>query len=259
MPVIDVNGQRISYSDTGHGAPVVFVPGLAGSGEWFHYQAVGLADRFRVITYDLRRARGEYSLDVLVNDLDRLLLALRLYNAAVVGYSLGGMVALKYASLRPERLPGVVLCSTAPSYAQQADSDLISTYFPEGLKIEGFWERLWSRLTRRQVSETKTDAPHQFLAETASNLDISTLNMRLKIMRETDLSSVLPEIEVPALIVASLGDPPFVMSGSQALYEGLPDSSLEVMEIEDRFYFYTRHDLFNALLADYLTKMIARF
>lgn len=258
MPVININGLKVSYNDTGDGAPVVFVPGLAGSGEWFHYQSSALADRFRVITYELRRARGADSLDTLAEDLSKLLLALKIYNAAVVGYSLGGMIALKYALAHPERCPALVLCSTLPRFPDMPDAEFVDDMLP-GVRIEGFWERVW-RLLRpgRSVTDVRDD-PGFPLAATIRDLDTPALAARVRAMRGADLTSLLPGVDVPTLVVASSGELPYVLSGSQVLHESIPDSTLEVIETPDRFYFHTRHDLFNAVLADYLVEKIARF
>ena len=55
MPFAEVaDGVRIAYQDRGAGRPIVFVHGWGGSGDVWDYQVLDLADRFRVITVDLR-------------------------------------------------------------------------------------------------------------------------------------------------------------------------------------------------------------
>ncbi|MHB9038200.1 MAG: alpha/beta fold hydrolase [Armatimonadota bacterium] len=261
MPVINVDGLRVSYTDAGSGTPIVFVPGLAGSKEWFCYQASGLADRYRIISYDLRRARGHtaYSLDVLVNDLTRFLAALRIYSAIIAGHSLGGLVALKFASLHPERCPAVVLCSTTPAYPNCSDDDFISQLLPGEVKFESAFAKWWKKwFGGKRRAEEEAD-PYERLSGTLSELDHLTLTKRLEILRGTDLRAELDQIEVPTLVIASTGDTPYVLGGSQCMEEGIPDSTMELIESAERFYFYTRHDLFNAILADYLAEKIALF
>ena len=72
-------------------------------------------------------------------------------------------------------------------------------------------------------------------------------------------ASLGAKVEVPTLIVASSGEPHYVLSGAQTLYEGIPESAMDVIEDADRFYFYTRHDLLNGILSDFLTEAIAHF
>jgi len=259
VAVININGLNVSYSDAGHGAPVIFVPGVAGRGDWFSYQTSGLADRFRVITYDLRRARRTCSLDILVDDLAKLIQALKAYDAAVVGYSLGGLIALKYAVVYPDRCPGLVLCSTAPSYSRIPESEMAAQLFPDGICLPNLWRRIREAISGRRAESAAPEAPDSFLARSAGEVDRASLSARIKLMRKTDLTPLLDKVEVPTLIVASSEEPSHVLSGAQALHQGIPEASLEIIENADRFYFYTRHDLFNAIAADYLTETIAHF
>ena len=56
------------------------------------------------------------------------------------------------------------------------------------------------------------------------------------------------------LIVAGSADSPAMLAGSQALEQLIADATLEVLEGADHFCFYTRHDLFNAAVHDYLSR-----
>lgn len=260
MPVINVDGLRVSYTDTGNGMPIVFVPGIAGSKSWFDYQALGLTDHYRIIRYDLRQARGQsaYSLDILVDDLARLLHRLSIYSAVVVGHGLGGLIALKFASVHPECCPSLILCSTAPSFPQLSDDEFVSYMLPGEIKFESAFIRWWKKWFGRR-SDCSDSVGRTALTNCLTDIDHTTLTKRLDILRSSDLTSLLGEIEVPTLVVASTDDAPYVLAGAQALEEGIPDANLEIIEDVDRFYFYTRHDLFNAIIADFLTDRIALF
>ena len=220
MAVININGLKVTYSDAGHGAPVIFVPGVVGKGDWFGYQTSGLADRFRVITYDLRRARGTCSLDMLVDDLARLIQALKAYDAAVVGYSLGGLIALKYAAVYPDRCPGLVLCSTAPSYSRIPDSEMAAQLLPDGICLPNLWQRIREAISGRRAERAASEDPDSFLARSAGEVNRASLNARIKLMRKTDLTALLDKVEVPTLIVASSEEPSHVLSGAPGYAPG---------------------------------------
>lgn len=260
MPVINLDGLPVSYMDSGSGVPVVFVPGLAGSKEWFSYQACGLSDRYRIASYDLRRSSGDthYNLDLLVKDLARFLDGLRIYAAVIAGHGLGGLIALKFASLHPERCPALVLCSTTPSFPKCSDGEFISYMLPGEPQFESAMVKWWNKWFLRKSKAAEVN-PYEKLAECLTRIDQSTLIKRLEILRNTDLRSMLSDIEVPTLVIASTGDTRYVLSGSQELEEGIPDAALEIIEDADRFYFHTRHDLFNLLITDYIAEKIALF
>ncbi len=111
----DSGGVRLHYSDEGSGAQtVVLIHGFAVN-SWLNWGWVGvasaLAQTMRVVSLDMRghgrsgkphrtTAYGAAMLKDVVELLDHLGLA----RAHVVGYSLGGFVALKLAACHPERL-----------------------------------------------------------------------------------------------------------------------------------------------------------
>lgn len=112
---VDVgNGVRIHYTDDGTGEPVVLVHGFAINSDlnWRKNGIISeLSRHFRVIAMDLRghglsgkpHSAEEYRLHM-VEDIGALLNHLRIENAHIVGYSLGGFVALKFARMHPDRV-----------------------------------------------------------------------------------------------------------------------------------------------------------
>lgn len=261
MPIIDVDGLRVNYNDAGSGVPLVFVPGLGASGDWFCYQSSGLSDRYRVITYDLRRARRRtrYSLDLLVDDLSRFLSALHIYSAVVVGHSLGGLVALKFAASHPDHCPALVLASVTPSFPNLPDDEMQDHLLPGKIITESFAARLWKRLFKAKKNSEDNGSSLGCLAQHMANTDRATLSAQMRLLRETDLTPLLSSIAVPTLIIVDLSERPYVLAGAQVLEEGIANSSLEVIEDAEQFYFHTRHDQFNAILSDFLEQEIARF
>jgi 3-oxoadipate enol-lactonase len=115
VPEVTVNGVRTYYEEHGSGDPVVLLHGLGGTGTDVWKKAIApLAEEFRVIAYDLRGSGksdvtpGPYSIDLLAGDLDGLVAALELDRVALVGHSLGGGIALRYAAKRPGGVRAVV-------------------------------------------------------------------------------------------------------------------------------------------------------
>jgi pimeloyl-ACP methyl ester carboxylesterase len=115
----DSNGVKIHYVTKGKGDPVILIHGLyaTGSGNW---QGPGilpaLATHYQVIALDLRahgrsgKPEGEDQYGVqMAEDVVRLMDHLQLPKAHLVGYSLGGMIALKLLALHPDRVSSAVL------------------------------------------------------------------------------------------------------------------------------------------------------
>ncbi len=259
MPTIVVDGLNVDYLDAGLGLPLVFVPGLFGSAEWFCYQVSGLSDRYRVLGFSPRPARGRagHSLDLLANDLARFLDRMRIHEAVVVGHTLGAMVALKFAATHPERVPAVVVVSAAPSFAGSADEDILEHLSPGEIEEDSLIARLWKRVTHKVPSPIDDSDPLAHLVR-HSAADRATLNARMRLMRETDIIPMLADVQAPTLVVAGARDWSKVLAGSQIIDQATPNSAIEVIENADHFCFFTRHDLFNALVDDFVSREVPR-
>lgn len=115
----DSNGIIIHYTDEGQGTPVILLHGFAVNAD-LNWRLPGiirnLKQDFRVISLDLRghglsskpHEVSQYGLEM-VGDVVRLMDHLQLKKAHIVGYSLGGMITLKFASLYPERVISIAL------------------------------------------------------------------------------------------------------------------------------------------------------
>src|SRR3954470_2496741 len=103
---------RVAESGPSDGTPVLLLHGWGASIYMYRHALALLPPHgIRAIAVDSRgfglsdhpRARGSYSLAAHVADLDALFDALRLRRAALVGQSMGGGLALRYAQRRPGR------------------------------------------------------------------------------------------------------------------------------------------------------------
>lgn len=122
MPPVTVNGVRLVYEDLGAGErPLVLVHGLTGFRDDFRERLPALTAFGRTIVYD-QRGHGDsantgdpasYSFDQLVADLAGLLDARGVAGCDLLGHSMGGMIALRFALAHPARVASLVLMDTA--------------------------------------------------------------------------------------------------------------------------------------------------
>jgi pimeloyl-ACP methyl ester carboxylesterase len=139
------DGVRIHYVAQGKGEPVVLIHGMHSSAD-INWRMTGifadLAQDHRVIAIDLpghgrsdRPDKDEaYGLQ-LVKDVILLLDDLKVEKAHIVGYSIGGMVALKLVAAHPDR----VLSATIGGMG----------WFREGSALQKFWDRMPAPSGRR--------------------------------------------------------------------------------------------------------------
>lgn len=141
----EVNGVRVHYHDHGAGMPLVLIHGSGpGAYGWanFSRNVAPLAERFRVICLDLpgfgrsdMKPAGVPIPGWWAEVVGGLLDALDIERAHFIGNSLGGMITLKLALTRPERVARMVLMGTGGSLP-------VFTPWPtEGIKsILGYYE-----------------------------------------------------------------------------------------------------------------------
>jgi 3-oxoadipate enol-lactonase len=125
----EIRGRNIAYTLLGpQGAPVVVLGhALGSSSEIWGYQLPLLTTKFRVLAYDLPghgesdSPVGQDSLDELVDDLAALLDHTGIRQIVLAGLSIGGMIAQHFALRYPDRLHGLVLCSTGYQTGEAAN------------------------------------------------------------------------------------------------------------------------------------------
>jgi pimeloyl-ACP methyl ester carboxylesterase len=115
----DVNGLSLYHDEQGSGEPLVLLHGGMAGSEIFAGLAPALAAGRRVVMVDLQghghTAEADRPLrpELMASDVAALIGHLGLEQADVLGYSLGGAVALRVAVQHPDRVRRLVLVSIA--------------------------------------------------------------------------------------------------------------------------------------------------
>jgi 2-succinyl-6-hydroxy-2,4-cyclohexadiene-1-carboxylate synthase len=156
---MQVNDIILNVEQSGAGRSLLLLHGFTGSAATWAPLSEMLAPYFRTLAPDLighgrsasPSAAERYRVERCVSDLLALLDALEIERADVLGYSMGGRVALHLAAAAPDRVGALVLESSSPGIADAAerlariaaDEALADMIDREGLAA--FVER-WERL-----------------------------------------------------------------------------------------------------------------
>ena len=212
----------------GDGPPLIYVPGMDGTGQLFYRQGPALARRFRVITFRLRD--DARTMDELVQDLHDLLDAVVPDGtpAILMGESFGGALSMSFALRHPSRVRALVILNSFPWFAPQFRLRLAHL----GITLMP-WQamRLIRRLTafRLQSPHTPRADMHRFLRLTAGTTRRGYLN-RLAMLREYDVRERLRDLHRPTLFLAADRDH-LIPSVSQARFmcERVPNSDMRIL------------------------------
>jgi pimeloyl-ACP methyl ester carboxylesterase len=134
MPFFRDGEQSIHYLQRGRGEPLLLIHGLGCSGADWAFQVAALEAHFRIIVPDLPGSghssppRGEYTIAGFAVALWKLMDHLRIAQTNIVGFSLGGAVALEMATLRPGGVPRLALINSLATYQPRDARKWLETY-----------------------------------------------------------------------------------------------------------------------------------
>jgi len=221
-----VNGVSYRIRDVGRGPALVLLHGFTGSLHTWDPFVPEWAQAWRVIAVDLLGHGGtdapddpeRYRMERCVADLVALLDTLGVRRAHVLGYSMGGRVALHLAAAAPERVAALALESASPGIADageraarvKADEELADAIERDGVAA---FVRRWERLPlfagqRRLPESTRAALREQRLSNRALGLANSLRGMGAG--AQPPLHHRLPELAMPSLLMAGEEDEKYV-------------------------------------------------
>ena len=128
-----VNLHYLDYG--GEGPPsLLMLHGGGANAHWFDFVGPPLTLHGRVLAVDLR-GHGDstpvdppvYTYDTYVQDVQALLRAEQLSPVMLMGHSMGGILAVKYASTWPQEVRALIVCDTRPTYSPEVADSLRQT------------------------------------------------------------------------------------------------------------------------------------
>jgi 3-oxoadipate enol-lactonase len=117
MPVVQANGIDINYEVQGEGEPMVLIPYLAADQACYAFQVAEYGKHFTCYSVDLRGAglsskpEGEYTTELLTDDVAAFMQAAGVGRAHIFGLSLGAAAGLWLAAKYPEQVRSLSLHS----------------------------------------------------------------------------------------------------------------------------------------------------
>ncbi len=213
MPTARLNGIEVYYTEQGAGFPVVMTHGLGDCAELWAGLAEALADRYRVVSWDMRgHYRTEapddlalYTQDIVVEDLRALCDHLGIERAVFGGHSLGGYTALRFHEKYPQRVAALLLHAAGPGYrnpeGSQAWTDRLA-------KAAARQEEL-GRDARVAAKELRVGAPA--LGELAQHYVRGIANVERGVMAHPYFIDAT-KIDVPTLVIVGENDQAYLAS-----------------------------------------------
>jgi pimeloyl-ACP methyl ester carboxylesterase len=194
-----VNGVDLAYVESGSGSPLVLLHGGFGSVEMFGPNVELLASRHRVIGVDLQ-SHGRtpapdrpMKFETMADDVAALISELELAKAAVMGFSLGGGVALRTAIQHPGAVERLVLVST-PFKRQGWHPEMVRGFDEMGPHIA------------EPFKQTPLFAAYAQLAPNVDDWPKLVTQLTTLLKNDYDWSSEVAQLPMPVMIVVGDAD-----------------------------------------------------
>jgi len=258
---LKANGILINYKSSGReGAPVVVLSHSLGSSlVMWEPLLTALEPHFRILRYDTRghggseAVAGQYSFELLAEDMVGLLDGLGLSKIHFIGLSMGGMIGQALGLYHSDRLLSLTLCDTAaanPLGSREIWAERIELVRKKGLAplLEPTLERWFTSEFVRQAPPILEKIRRQFLATSLNGY----LGCSQAIM-ELDYLEKIGEIQIPTLIVVGEEDPGTPVSAARALQERIVGSKLVILPGARHLSNVEQPEAFNRAVLEFLT------
>jgi 3-oxoadipate enol-lactonase len=267
-----VPAHRTPVTDVGSGPPLVLVPGIQGRWEWMRPTVAALSRRFRVLTFTLAGEKtsphafeDRLGFDSFVVQLDRVLDEAHVPGAIICGVSYGGLIALRYAALRPARVTALTLVSALPPDYEPDDTTRRYLRAPR-LMAPVFCVRAVSRALpelRSALPSWRTRvafAARQLGQVARAPMAPTLMRDRVRLLHDVDFNESARACTAPALLVT--GEPTLdrvVKVESTLRYkELLTDARVERLEGTGHLGLVLRPDEFAARIARFAEEVEER-
>ena len=264
--ILERGDVRLSYFVAGEGAPVTLLHGFTQSGRSWRELISHMPEGWKWIVPDLRghgqtqtRPGARCSMHACTDDLVALWEELDVGRTHLVGYSMGGRLALHVAARRPERLLSLVtigahagLDDDARAGRRQGDEALAERIEKEGIEpFVDYWGSLplFAGLQRRgeaYVAQLRAERLQNHVAGLACSLRGMGAGVMEPVWED------LGRVNVPCTFVAGQLDHGYVAS-ARRLAASVPRGQLEVVPRAGHTVHQERPDAFARVLANHLS------
>ena len=247
-----INDIELYYELHGEGEPIIFSHGWLEDCSIWDSQVESFAKNYAVILYDHRghgrsdKPRGDYSVQVLSNDLYSLVQKLKLEKATLVGFSLGGMAALIFALEHPGKVSKLVLVGTTAKMA-------LTVHIIRVLRYVTPYKTVARMVCKRRFYKPSKQIVEDELVK-AMRVERHTAYDCLKeFTKNYDIRNRVSKIEVPTLIIVGEKDK-INLKASQYLNREIKGSELRIVSGSGHTVMVEKTEEFNQILEEFISR-----
>ncbi len=222
-------GESFTVETSGHGRPILLIPGLSSPGSVWNGTVAHLSNRYECHTLTLAGFAGTKPVDEPLlaaarRDIVAYIQAKKLDRPILIGHSLGGFLAFAIASSEPKLIGGVISVDGLPAAGALMMEGVPAETIAQ--QAEGLAKMIASQTAEQFAMQTKFSLSVMItkkedlerVAAEAVKSDPATVGNAMRDLLTTDLRPQMKNITVPVLLIAA-GSDANAGSGIAAKYE----------------------------------------
>ena len=247
----DFEPKAFGVKISGSGHPIIFIPGLGSPGEVWASTVRELEASYECHVLTLSGFAGRPPIDeplsaAVRRDLTRYIRSRRMKQPIIVGHSMGGFIALWLATSAPENIGPVIVVDAGPA---------LSGDLEEARQLRARWAQASDEEFAVQAKYMYTGMASdpkrlEAISTLAAKSDRRTIGDAIYEMMITNLTSEMPKIEAPVLLVLADG---YFKTRIQKQVEGIRNKKVIILPT-GHFVMLDDPNAFFKAIDDFLTK-----
>jgi pimeloyl-ACP methyl ester carboxylesterase len=254
------DGRLLSYTTKGSGSlTIIFIHGFPLNQTMWQAQMQRLTGNVQLITFDLcGYGHSSYtghalSISSFADDLMLFIQTLQIQKVVLCGLSMGGYIALNFASRYADRVAGLILCDTQ---CENDSEEVRHKRFENVQKIrDGGKEDFFIGMTKALFSDSSlsnkqlVNDVHAMMYSVSDEVLIQTL---MALANRSETCSHLKEMNVPVLLLCGQNDQITPPHKSLYMQQQIPNSKLHIIPQAGHLSNMENSDYFNTVVGDFI-------
>ncbi len=227
-----INGLSVFLSGENESKSIVFVHGFPFDHRMWQAQVEELSKEYLCVDYDIRGlgestvGDGQFTMELFVDDLEKIIDELKLNRPVLCGLSMGGYISLRAVERIQEKLSALILCDTKSS-ADDNEGKLKRAAAIKQINLgefDSFIESFVLNCFGEKFVKENNSEYRKVVERSKKNNPLGVKGCLLAMAGRTDTTGNLLKIKLPTLIICGSEDkltPPSVM---KPMAEHIPNS-----------------------------------